>query len=607
MVYALIGWIGFALLYFLLFKWKEDRRLGRSFFEFGDYWPLFSAVFFFLAIFIVLNILHYTPTFSNPEDQIAYGKRTDQPWLVTNGCAQKLEKHPDDPDAIFDWITYHYADNYTEAPGYPAVYDAEGHQIFSFFNHLSGNSEDPRARDLGELGLGLYYLERNSSVDYLNAQSHLDRIEDTTLKYRCYAIGKCELYTYGPQDAEPYFQREIQRNGYRAGAWKYLAIAADYAKEEAALKQLVFDPVAAPSIDPDLRRKVYYREKAWFHFFGTYFEKLTEKLRLPGLIGGFLILLVWLLFLRRICVDAPLSWGVLGISVAAGAALSLFAWPLYAFYHWDLGFTLNGKPVNDFLFCFLGIGVIEELIKLIPFLILLRFSKRITKPIHYLVAAAACGLGFAFFENMVYISLYGIEVVHSRALTASVSHMATSTLAVYGFMLGRFRYPGNSWWLVPLFFIASALAHGFYDFWLLGSQTRPYAIITLLFYLTEIVMFGVFLNNGVNQSIDPLQTPKLRASRLAGFLAGALLFVFTFEYFVLCRVFGMEVANRSLTGSLVPSAYLIFFLSLRFSNLTIVPGKWMPIDLWFGLFPFASRQQEEEEDAEEEESAEPGV
>ena len=74
---------------------------------------------------------------------------------------------------------------------------------------------------------------------------------------------------------------------------------------------------------------------------------------------------------------------------------------------------LNGHPVNDIIFCIGGIGFIEELVKLIPFLLILRFTSIARKPVDYIVIASACGLGFSFFENLMYIANYGICLLYT--------------------------------------------------------------------------------------------------------------------------------------------------------------------------------------------------
>jgi RsiW-degrading membrane proteinase PrsW (M82 family) len=283
--------------------------------------------------------------------------------------------------------------------------------------------------------------------------------------------------------------------------------------------------------------------------------------------------------------------------IIAGGILAMSSWWLYAFYRYGLEFWLTGDVVNDFIFCFAGIGFIEELVKLVPFLLVLHFTRNIRKPIDYIVVASACGLGFAVFENLMYIASYGLDVIHSRALTASVSHMACSGIVAYGFILRRYRWP-NRWWLIPLFFVLASLAHGFYDFWLLSPTVQTFGIITLFFFLSEIIVYFSFINNALNQSVDMLpETMPVHflSQRLTSILAGSFVLLFTFEYFAICLVYGTNYGNTALTSAFLSGGYLVFFLAVRMSQIRIEPGVWNPINILSGILPSQMFSQEEKE------------
>ncbi len=63
---------------------------------------------------------------------------------------------------------------------------------------------------------------------------------------------------------------------------------------------------------------------------------------------------------------------------------------------------------DSFTRLFIGVGLFEELIKIIPILLVLRFKplkkmNMINEPIDYVIYASVSALGFAFFENIQYI------------------------------------------------------------------------------------------------------------------------------------------------------------------------------------------------------------
>lgn len=62
-----------------------------------------------------------------------------------------------------------------------------------------------------------------------------------------------------------------------------------------------------------------------------------------------------------------------------------------------------------------------------------------------LIYASVSALGFAFIENVLYFDVVGPHVIVGRALSSVLMHMALSTLALYGFMLGHFRRRTISW------------------------------------------------------------------------------------------------------------------------------------------------------------------
>ena len=65
-----------------------------------------------------------------------------------------------------------------------------------------------------------------------------------------------------------------------------------------------------------------------------------------------------------------------------------------------LGFSLDGTPLNDFMYSTIVIGMVEEFVKVLPVLLLLRFSNQIDEPIDYIVYGGMSALGFAFIENI---------------------------------------------------------------------------------------------------------------------------------------------------------------------------------------------------------------
>ncbi len=108
--------------------------------------------------------------------------------------------------------------------------------------------------------------------------------------------------------------------------------------------------------------------------------------------------------------------------------------------------------------------------------------------------AVFVGLGFAGFENVLYVMQGGVEVAVARALTAVPAHFFFAVFMGYFFALAKFRPRKRSRymflaWLVPVLF------HGIYDFILmyanLLTEDDPSmaAVLSLLFYIFFIVLW----------------------------------------------------------------------------------------------------------------------
>ncbi|CAN5888633.1 hypothetical protein BH11BAC7_BH11BAC7_21080 [soil metagenome] len=584
----IILWLFLMAFYLLWWKFRDDRLKGRSFFNFGDYNFLIAAITVLGISWGMLTLISPEPHFNNAEDKAEFGKETRQPWLVTSAMWEKIKSAPLNPDYHFTLVDQHFwldAEHISQADA--QKFNREGSRIFNFYADLCEQNKNGRENDIGNLFLAYYYVESLSNENFEAAAFHLRQVNDRNMKYLNYVEGKLMLYQFGTAMAEPFFEEEIRLNGYKQGAWKELAIIYSVSGKEDALKKLIDSPESCEAVPVEARYKKYFLDDDLLSFYELRFRTMFSDLNLWGILGDLLILFTWLFFLRRLSFLSPIKWKHFFLAIAVGAFLALFSWLLYEFYHHVLNFWNNGEILNDLLFSFLGIGFIEELVKLIPFLLLLRFTKIIKRPIDYLLIASAAGLGFAFFENLLYFSKYGIDVIHSRALTASVSHMASSAIVAYGFVLLKFRHP-KKYWLIPVFFIIAVFAHGFYDFWLLNDKVHRLSIVTLFFFLSEILVYVSFLNNALNHSTNGITKTSglsLNTQRLSAFIAGSLLLIFVLEYIGTCLIYGTAIGNFTLMNAFLSGGYLIFFLSVRLSNIDIIPGQWMKIEFFSGILP----------------------
>lgn len=148
---------------------------------------------------------------------------------------------------------------------------------------------------------------------------------------------------------------------------------------------------------------------------------------------------VWLMYIRKIDIYEKERWKYVILTFILGAFFSEFA-PLGYSIVSGFGINLNNRPVNDFFYSVFIIGGIEETVKIIPFLILLQYSKAADEPYDYILYPSVAALGFAFIENISYINSSGLINIGGRALYSTVAHMVFSSTVGYGMLLYKFKY-----------------------------------------------------------------------------------------------------------------------------------------------------------------------
>jgi RsiW-degrading membrane proteinase PrsW (M82 family) len=597
-LYLILGWFAIFFGYLLYTRIADNLRNKRSFYDFGKTNFLIASLLLFACAWGIANIINYEPQFREAESELAYGNATNQPWVSNKALWAMTEADPYNIDNHFQLVRNHYAQLEPETPA-PSVVDyiGEEEKMYLMYNDLS-TSPDTKLHDIGHVMLADMLLSQ-PNPDYNGASDHLRVVDDHKMKYVNYNAARVLLYGAGSAMASEHLYSEIRNDGYKKGAYELLAVLFQLEKRDSSLRTIVYSG-AEGYISPEIRARIYFEDHDFARFFKLKIRTLLGGITFWGLSGGIAILFVWLYALTAFGRVSEIRLQHLIFPLIGGAAVAMVAWWLYAEYRYGFGFTLNGTPFNDFIFSVGGIGVIEESVKLIPFLLILWFTNLIKKPIDYIIVASACGLGFAVLENLMYISGYGLEVIHSRALTSSVAHMACSGIVAYGFVLCKYRWK-KQYWLIPAFFILAALAHGFYDFWLFNNYAK---IITLFFFLVLILVYYSFIGNALNLSVEesePERMQRFDAVRITSVFAGAMILLFAFEYIASTVVYGTHYANDAAEKAFLAGGYLVFFLSIRISRLRIEPQRWKKIDFLSGILPsqmFGDKKESEEEEEE---------
>ena len=301
--------------------------------------------------------------------------------------------------------------------------------------------------------------------------------------------------------------------------------------------------------------------------------------------GGlsFITALIWLDYVLKLDVyNREKVWHVWAVFLLSVGA-SFFADPLYGLVK-SMGFSLNGYPMNDFLYSVFSIGIIEEAIKIIPFILFFRFVKGLNEPFDYLLFASVSALGFAFAENVIYLNRYGPEVILARTFYATVAHMTFTSTVAYGFLLHKYRYSFLPKWLVyGLFFGAAVFAHGFYDFWLINPAVKMFSGFTTLFFMITIHLWFTMMNNAINIShyYSPSRTINNEAMRYQLIKNFFGLIAFSYTYVALTE--GSKRGNSFLIDTSLVYGYMMFYLVAGLSRFNIIKGKFNPFSIPFNF------------------------
>ena len=313
-----------------------------------------------------------------------------------------------------------------------------------------------------------------------------------------------------------------------------------------------------------------------------------------GIIAIF-IAWIWVDYYRLIDVFESEKLRYFIVTFFLGAASVFLAIELYKLLD-NYYFGLNGEALNDFLYSVFGIGLIEELAKTIPFIIVLFvFKKQFNEPIDYLAFICIAALGFSAAENVMYFQRNGPQLINGRSILSTVGHMFDTSLIAYGII--RYRYVnrnGTGILGIILFLLFAALSHGFYDFWLLYEGSRSYGfIVTIFYFLVTISIFSTILNNALNNSPHFSYKKVIDSDRVAGRLLMYYAIVFAIQFVFLIFIEDFQYAIFNLLYSVAVSGLIIVITILRLSRFKLIQNRWFPVKIelpfyigihWFGRF-----------------------
>ncbi len=160
---------------------------------------------------------------------------------------------------------------------------------------------------------------------------------------------------------------------------------------------------------------------------------------------------------------------------------------IYAFGVWlEMALPHNETP---FYTAFVSSAFVEELVKYVFLLAFLRNNKENNEPLDCIVYAVFLSLGFAWLENIVYVTHPTSGGVATALIRAVISVPSHGLFGVWmGYHLGRAKFFGQrSGYFLAL--VAPYFAHGCYNYFLLAESNWfwiPFVVLEIWLWVSSL-------------------------------------------------------------------------------------------------------------------------
>lgn len=522
---------------------------------------------FVVAVLLVGQFVD-APEFDDPKDKLDYVIK---------------EKQNDRLDLIYlDILTtdslvidYHYGliTSYFTLPPSAKVF-TEKDLTDIYWNYTDYSNE--LANDIGFYCLGLI---SSMKKDYDHALFYLTQVTNENLKYLNNSLGRVYEQMQDYNSAEKHYLKAIDVNGNLQGAYSNLIQLYYNQQRFDDLYKLSKNKEARKYFPSQLKRYLFLTKFNVLRYFQAVFSHTYQNMNWIGFLGALLVMLSWLFYLRRIDIYEPEKWKYIIFIFILGILFSDLTFLLSDLNSMFTGFSLNGNVLNDLLYCIIGIGVIEELVKILPVILILKYTGAINEPVDYIVYGSISALGFAFAENLLYFNSYGPQIIMGRALTAVVFHMFLTSLAAYGLMLHKYKSGSGIISDFLKYFLLAAIIHGLYDFWLINPSVSRFGLLSMVILIFCLSFFNTLISNSLNNSEFYDEEIHLNRRKLQNYLIYTLSLVLMFQYLTISFKFGHDEGWLSLRSSLLSGGYLIIFISANLGTINVKHLKWKPLQI----------------------------
>ncbi|MFT6715904.1 MAG: RsiW-degrading membrane proteinase PrsW (M82 family) [Saprospiraceae bacterium] len=323
-------------------------------------------------------------------------------------------------------------------------------------------------------------------------------------------------------------------------------------------------------------RLFFLKHKEYIFYLKTVVKPIYSGSNFLLILVSFIVVLVWVMYLKGLKFFAKIKWKYLVLTFLLSLLFSEITLVLYDLWSW-LGIDESGDFINDLMYYVIGVGLIEETVKLTPVLLVMLFLKKaIKEPIDYIILASVSALGFAFGENILYYN-HNFESIDSRAMSSTLIHMALTSIAVYGYVIHVLRKKSFFYFLFT--FAIAVVIHGLYDVFL-GENMSMMCLISLTLLLLGAVAWVKITNNVINFSPYFSRKNIPSYSKITILLTAGLAGVVLVEYLYSVHTYGLSIANsHTLTSSFI-TAIMLAVVVLKVSKIAPVKEEWKPIELF---------------------------
>lgn len=311
------------------------------------------------------------------------------------------------------------------------------------------------------------------------------------------------------------------------------------------------------------------------------------------ILGAICGAMLWLNYFKRIdLLEGERIIDVIVAFVIGFLSPSITLWIYYGLGVLDIKF--NGEFTNDFLYSLLGVGLSEELSKLVGVFVVFKIlKKRINEPVDYLVFAGIVALGFSVRENFIYYNNYGSQIITGRTFISCLVHIINTSICVYGIYRSSIFNKGNIYINSIIGISLAVVSHGMFDFFLTQSFLGDFTpLISSVIYLIGINFWMQMINNAINYSPffdyeKIAATTKLYSTLFTWYLI-IVVIEFSYAYYYKDLLFALKDVGRNVLNE----GFLLVIVALRTSRLKINKGKYIRVRL---QLPFYFTKNDDED------------